>query len=282
MTRYGEVIGQPVAQSKSPAIHSHWLARAGIDAEYRYQTVIEPLLKPYLDERRDDPNWCGCNITMPLKMSAPAYCDRLDPGAEKLDAVNLVVREGADLVGYNTDGEGFLEPLRDRLSERHLFRMARVMGTGGAARAICSALADKGFVLVVAGRDPGRANRMIEALGLPGDHHTAAIAQFAGPTDFPFDEREGCCDLVVNATPLGMRGHDPLPFDISHAPPGSIFYDIVTDPIDTPFLEAARAAGFETIDGRAMLLGQAAVSFEKMFGQAPDRRADQALLESLV
>ena len=282
MTRYAEVIGQPVAQSKSPAIHGHWLALAGIDAQYRYQTVIEPLLEGYFAERRADPDWCGCNITMPLKLSAAVYCDRLDPVAEKLDAVNLVVPEDGALVGYNTDGGGFLEPLRDRLSTSHLFRMARLMGTGGAARAIASALADEGFVLVVAGRDPGRAARMIEALDLPGDHHTAAITQFAQPTDFPFDERDGCCDLVINATPLGMRGHDPLPFDTSHAPPGSVFYDIVTDPVDTPFLQAARAAGFQTIDGRAMLLGQAAVSFEKMFGQKPDRSADRELLASLV
>lgn len=281
MTKYAEIIGQPVSQSKSPAIHGHWLARAGIDAVYRHQVVIEPLLGPYFEDKREDPDWCGCNITMPLKLSAAAYCDRLDPIAERLDAVNLVVPERGELVGYNTDGGGFLEPLRGRLSETHYFRMARLLGTGGAARAIAAALADEGFTLVVAGRVPGRAKRLIDALDLSGEHHTAAIGQFADPTDFAFDERDGCCDLVINATPLGMRGHEPLEFDISHAPPGSIFYDIVTDPVDTPFLQAAREAGFETIDGRAMLLGQAAVSFERLFGIAPDRSADDALLESL-
>ncbi len=89
---------------------------------------------------------------------------------------------------------------------------------------------------------------------------------FAAATDFDFDDREGCCDLVVNASPLGMRGQPALPFDWSHAPPGSVAYDIVTDPVETPFLKDAAAAGFETIDGLSMLIGQAAAAFEKFFG----------------
>ncbi len=278
---YAEVIGDPIVQSRSPAIHGHWLARAATDGDYRARHVASDELGPYFELRRADPDWRGCNVTMPHKLAVAAHCDRLDPLAEAVGAVNLVVREGAALVGYNADAPGFLEPLKERLAERHYFRMARLLGTGGAARAIALALAHAGFVLVVAGRDPGKALRMIEALDLPGDHHTAAIGQFAEGTDFPFDEREGCCDLVVNATPLGMRGFQPLAFDPSHAPPGSVFYDIVTDPVETPFLQAARRAGFEGIDGRAMLLGQAAISFEKLFGQAPDRSADEALLQLL-
>ncbi len=279
---YAEVIGDPIAQSKSPAIHRHWFKSVSFDGEYRVQQVREGGLAAYFAQRRKDPAWRGCNVTMPHKLAVAAYCDRLDPLAEAVGAVNLVVREGEELVGYNTDAQGFLEPLQGRLGERHYFRMARLLGTGGAARAIALALAREGFVLVVAGRDPGKAVRMIEALDLPGEHHAAALGQFAEPMDFPFDERERCCDLVVNATPLGMNGFQSLAFDPSHAPPGSVFYDIVTDPVDTPFLQAARRAGHDTIDGRAMLLGQAAISFGKLFGEAPDRSADAALLEQLI
>lgn len=279
---YAEVIGDPIAQSKSPAIHGHWLARAGIAAEYRAHLVEPGALGAYFDLRRPDPDWRGCNVTMPHKLAVAAHCDRLDPLAETVGAANLVVREGDQLVGYNVDGPGFLDPLRDRLERPHHFRMARLLGTGGAARAIALSLAREGFVLVVAGRDPGKAMRMIEALDLPGQHHTAALAQFAGMTDFPFDERENCFDLVVNATPLGMNGFPPLAFDPSHAPPGSVFCDIVTDPVSTQFLEAARRTGFETIDGREMLLGQAALSYEKLFGEAPDRAADDELRELLA
>jgi shikimate dehydrogenase len=278
---YAEVIGDPIAQSKSPAIHRHWLERASIEGDYRAHQVANDELGAYFGLRRADENWRGCNVTMPHKLTVAAHCDRLDPLAEAVGAVNLVVRESNQLVGYNVDGPGFLEPLRDRLVQPHLFRMARLLGTGGAARAIALALAHEGFVLVVAGRDPGKSLRMIDALGLPGDHHVAALGQFAKMTDFPFDERDGCCDLVINATPLGMEGFPELAFDPSHAPPGSVFYDIVTHPTDTPFLQSGRRAGFETIDGRAMLLGQAALSFEKLFGEAPDRRADDTLFELL-
>lgn len=279
--KYAEVIGDPIAQSKSPAIHRHWLDRSAVEGDYRTHHVANDELGAYFGLRRADGDWRGCNVTMPHKLTVAAYCDRLDPLAESVGAVNLIVREGNQLVGYNVDGPGFLEPLSDRLSRPHLFRMARLLGTGGAARAIALALAQEGFVLVVAGRDPGKSLRMIDALGLPGDHHVAALGQFAKETDFPFDERDGCCDLVVNATPLGMEGFPELAFDPSHAPPGSVFYDIVTHPIDTPFLQSARRAGFETIDGRAMLLGQAALSFEKLFGEAPDRSTDDILLELL-
>ena len=83
--------------------------------------------------------------------------------------------------------------------------------------------------------------------------------------------------MIVNASPLGMRGQPPLPFDWSHAPPGSIAYDIVTDPVETEFLRNARTAGFATIDGLAMLIGQAAVAFDLFFGQPAPREYDSDL-----
>src|SRR5690606_365600 len=91
-----------------------------------------------------------------------------------------------------------------------------------------------------------------------------------------FDDRAGCFDLVVNASPLGMRGQPPLALDLSHIPPGSIVYDIVTDPLDTPLLRAARKAGLRTIDGLSMLIGQAAAAFERFFGTPPPREPGDA------
>ena len=144
-----------------------------------------------------------------------------------------------------------------------------------------TALAGEGFTLVVAGRDPAKARALLDELAPICEHHTAPLAHFADPTDFPFDDREGCLDLVVNASSLGMTGQPPLPFDWSHAPPGAIAYDIVTAPLDTPFLQGARAKGHRTIDGLFMLIGQAAVAFEKFFGQAPPRQHDAELRELL-
>ena len=282
MTAYAEVIGDPIRQSKSPVIHGFWIERLGLDADYRAAHVTGDGLAAYLKERKADPEWRGCNVTMPHKQAIMPLLDRLEPLARRVGAVNTVVRAAdGKLVGRNTDVAGFLEPLAEGLGHRHYFRMARILGTGGAARAIVAGLAKEGFTLVLAGRNPDKARALLDEIDPAGDHHVAPLDHFAGPSDFAFDDREGCCDLVINASPLGMRGQPPLAFDWSHAPPGSIAYDIVTDPVDTPFLSGARAAGFATIDGLAMLIGQAAAAFTHFFGVAPPRGDDAALRERL-
>lgn len=280
---YAEVIGDPIVQSKSPAIHGYWLQELGIEADYRAAHVRSEGLADYLAGRRADADWRGCNVTMPHKQAVMPYLDRLDPLAERIGAVNTIVREGGGtLTGHNTDAPGFLEPLRGLLARQHLFRMARVLGTGGAARAIIAALAAENVVIVLAGRDPAKARALLDELDPGGEHHAVDLAHFADPTDFAFDDRAGCFDLIVNASPLGMAGQPPLAFDLSHVPPGSVVYDIVTHPADTPLLRAARAAGFPTIDGLTMLIGQAAVAFETFFGRAPPRADGDRALRALL
>lgn len=280
---YAEVIGDPISQSKSPPIHTFWLSELGMAADYRACHVRPDELVGYLAVRRNDPEWRGCNVTMPHKQRVMPLLDHIDPLAARIGAVNTVVRgpDGA-LRGYNTDAAGFLEPLAADLAQTHYFRMARVLGTGGAARAIVSALARQGFTLVLAGRDPDKARALLDELAPAGEHHAVGLPHFAAPTDFQFDDREGCLDLVINATSLGMHGQPPLAFDWSHAPPGSIAYDIVTAPAITPFLQGAAARGFRTIGGLAMLIGQASAAFEKFFGAPPPRAADDRLMEVLT
>lgn len=282
MTAYAEVIGDPIAQSKSPVIHGFWIEKLGLDAAYRAHHVTAEDLADYLAERRGDPAWRGCNVTMPHKQAVIPLLGGLDGLAKQVGAVNTVHRGGdGALAGRNTDVAGFLEPLKQRLGRQHYFRMARVLGTGGAARAIVAGLDEAGFTFVLAGRDPEKAQALLNELS-QGEHHVAPLSHFAEPTDFLFDDREGCCDLVINASPLGMRGQPPLAFDWSHAPPGSIAYDIVTDPVETDFLRSAREAGFETIDGLAMLIGQAAEAFVHFFGVRPPREFDAELRERLI
>lgn len=280
---YAEVIGDPIVQSKSPAIHSFWLGKLGIQGEYRACHVTPGELEAYFAKRRTDSDWRGCNITMPHKQAAMAWLDAIDPQVKRIGAVNTVVR-GADgrLTGYNTDAPGFLEPLRHLLGRQHLFRMARILGAGGAARAIVAALADEGFTLVLAARDPAKARALLDELAPKGEHHAVDLAHFAPETDFAFDDRQGLLDLIVNASPLGMAGQPPLAFDFSHAPPGSVVYDIVTHPLDTPLLVEARERGFSTVDGLAMLIGQAAAAFEKFFGTPAPREHDAQLREILT
>lgn len=279
---YAEVIGDPIVQSKSPAIHKFWLTKLGIAADYRACHVKPDELEGYFAQRRADPDWRGCNITMPHKQAAMAYLDAIDPQAQRIGAVNTVVRDAdGRLTGYNTDAPGFLEPLRPLLDRQHLFRMARILGAGGAARAIVTALADEGFTLVLAARDPAKARALLDELAPKGEHHAVDLAHFAPETDFEFDDRQGLLDLIVNASPLGMAGQPPLAFDFSHAPPGSVVYDIVTHPLDTSLLVEARERGFHTVDGLAMLIGQAAVAFAKFFG-APAPREHDAQLRGIL
>ncbi len=285
MSAYAEIIGDPVEQSKSPLIHGFWLDRLRIDAGYRRARVAnEPgALHDYLSHRRDDASWRGCNVTMPHKRAIIAELNSLDPLARAIGAVNTVVRQDdGSLRGYNTDVGGFLEPLRANLGQQHLFRMARIIGTGGAARGIVAGLVEHGFTIVLAGRDPAKASAILADIDPDGEHHTPPLSHFADPTDFAFDDRQGCYDLVINASPLGMVGAPNLNFDMSHAPPGSVFYDIVTSPVETPLLRNAAAHGFRTIDGLSMLIGQAAEAFELLFGQSAPREHDAALRAALA
>lgn len=278
---YAEVIGDPIAHSRSPTIHNHWLQRAGIPAEYRASHIRSEDLQSFFEERRRDPLWRGCNVTIPHKQAVMPLLDRIDPAAARIGAVNTVRSEKGALVGYNTDYAGFLEPLQPLLRRTHLFRMARIFGAGGAARAVALALHDQGFTNVIIARNLDQARALRESFE-PDDRLIAPLASFATPTDFPFDDREGLLDLVVNTTSLGMKGQPPLLLDFSHVPPGAVVYDIVYSPLETPLLAEARARGLRTIDGLHMLVGQAAAAFALFFDRAAPRDDDAALREKLL
>ncbi|NBC37977.1 shikimate dehydrogenase [Novosphingobium sp. FSY-8] len=269
---YAEVIGDPIAQSKSPAIHGYWLRGLGIAGDYGRAHVRGADLQAYIATRRADANWRGCNVTMPHKLAVMPYLDHIDPLAAKVGAVNTVVR-GANgrLTGYNTDVPGFMEPLLPMLASPTPPRRALVLGAGGAARAVVLGLIQAGLKVTLAARDVAKAQAMLDDLA-PGDPLLAAdMARFARPGG-------GAFDLVVNASPLGMVGNPPLAFDISHVAPGGVVYDIVTAPLETPLLQAARASGRVAIDGLSMLIGQADVAFVHFFGAQPPRGgADDAL-----
>ena len=266
MTRpYAEVIGDPIAQSKSPLMHGLWLEKTGIDADYRRTHVRPDELAAYIASRRTDPDWRGCNVTIPHKQAVMGLLDRIDPLADAIGAVNTVVNRDGQLIGHNTDAPGFLEPLRAQLAERHLLRTARILGTGGAARAIAHALWDEGFTLIVAGRSLAKAQEIVAPFD-PGHTHVCTLDTFAQPLDFDWGEPGDRLDVVVNATSLGMTGQPPLDIDFSNLPPGAVVYDAVYAPLVTPLLAEARRRGHPTIDGLSMLIGQGRLAFELFFG----------------
>lgn len=278
-TPFAEVIGDPIVQSKSPAIHGFWLRQLAIAADYRACHVRPDQLASYFAERRGDETWRGCNITMPHKQAAMALLDAVDEEAARIGAVNTVVR-GADgrLTGYNTDAPGFMEPVLPMLGDED-YRFAYVIGTGGAARAIIDALFHHEFLIWSISRNPAKAKaEFFDYLGRDEDFLLNLAELPAGPLR-PSDPE--VFSLVINATPLGMTGQPPLELPWGGFLGNAVAYDIVTAPLDTTFLQDARNQGLATIDGLAMLIGQAAVAFEKFFGQPAPRGAD-AELRSLL
>ncbi|WP_116092433.1 shikimate dehydrogenase [Sphingomonas crusticola] len=273
MNAFAEVIGDPIAQSKSPIMHGFWLEQAGIDGSYGRSHLTTDALPDFFAARRSDPHWRGCNVTLPHKQAVMPLLDRIDPTAQAIGAVNTIVSRDGVLIGHNTDAPGFLEPLRPQLAERHLLRTARILGTGGAARAIAHALWEEGFTLIIAGRDLAKAQALADAFG-PQDVHVCTLDTFARPLDFDWGEAGDRLDLVVNATSLGMTGKPPLPIDFSNLPPGAIVYDAIYAPLVTPLLAEAQARGHPTIDGLSMLIGQGRIAFEHFFGAVPPSDPD--------
>ena len=263
MTPYAEVIGDPVSHSKSPVIHGFWLTKLGIDGEYRTCHVLPDQLGAYFEQRRDDPIWRGCNITVPHKIAAMDHV--ADPGdvRSSIGAMNTVFRQSdGSLTGTNTDAAGFFAPIADFALDD---MPVAVVGTGGAAHAILFALsrANVGSVALLA-RNPLKGAAILARFGLKGSVQT-------------LDKPLPPVALVVNATQLGMVGQLPLMLDLSPLPDDAVVYDIVYTPLITPLLAAARARGLATVDGLEMLIGQAALAFELLFGAAPPREHDNEL-----
>jgi shikimate dehydrogenase len=260
---YAEVIGDPIAHSKSPLIHSFWLKQLGVEADYRTAHVTSEGLADYIASRRDDPLWRGCNVTIPHKLAVMEHV--ADPGDVRasIGAMNTIARDDTGaLFGTNTDAGGFYAPLGQ---SDFTGADVAIIGAGGAARAVLFALSrmDVGSVTIHA-RNALKAMGLLAGFGLKG--------QVRGLAD-PLGE----VDLLVNTSPLGMKGFDPLNVDLSTLPEGALVYDIVYAPLETALLKQARARGLDTVDGLEMLIGQAALAFEIFFDVAPPRDRDDDL-----
>jgi shikimate dehydrogenase len=264
---YAEVIGDPIAHSKSPIIHKFWLEKLGLDGDYRSLQIGSGGVGNYLQERRGDRDWAGCNVTSPHKVAILDSLDGLFPEATAVGAVNLVMKHDGRLFGANTDLRGFAEPFRSQYAARG---SAALIGAGGAARAAFLALAGLNFDIVhVANRTVSRGDSMLRALGQKD------------LTAKSLDAPVPAVDLLVNASTLGSPGND-FHIDLSSLPAGAIVYDIVYAPLETPLLASARARGLRTIDGLTMLIGQAAASFVHFFRSEPPREHDGELRELLT
>lgn len=259
---YAEVIGDPVSHSRSPAIHRFWLDRLGIEGDYRGTRVTAAGVGDYLNRRQEDPLWRGCNVTMPLKETVMSLLSSIDEGARRVGAVNTVSHERR---GFNTD----VIAVRSLLGRHSPDGPVRVIGTGGAARAALEGCRLAGFspeTITVHGRSGEKAQRLAELfLGSRDQAGPISPQALSGAT------------IIVNASPLGMRGFPPLDIE-----PEGLVFDMVYDPLETDLLGAARRRGLPTIDGLDMLIEQAGAAFALFFGKHPPRDSDVELRGALA
>ena len=275
---FAEVIGDPIAQSKSPIIHRHWLKQLGIDADYRKTRVPPDQLATFVSGRQADPNWSGCNVTTPHKISVIPLLNEVARSAALVGAVNCVERKVASLsgklVGHNTDIDGVAAALDSTDLQS---RKAVVIGAGGGARAVIAYLSCRGIGrIAVVARDPRRAEAVLPL----APNVDTRIADF-DHADTAFSGAAA----IINASSLGMAGAEPMPQPLvaavlRHAA-GATIFDLVTTPAETRFLAAGRSAGGLPVDGLTMLVGQAARAFELFFG-APAPAPDEELRDLLI
>jgi len=250
------LLGHPLEHSISPAIHETALAALDLPAVYLAFDIPPGSLDGFL-LAMDRLRIRGFNVTHPLKESVAQRVDELDADAERLGAVNTVVVEAGWTSGHNTDVYGFRVSLRG-LGLRVGGRSALVVGAGGAAKAVVHVLLREGASVQVTNRTIARADALADSFDEPVD--VVPINDL---------ERRGPWDLLVNATPIGMKGfvsRPPVPESI--VAKAAFIYDLVYNPTATPLLQVARRLNRPGTSGLDMLLHQAAKAFELWTGQS--------------
>ena len=260
------VAGSPVRHSLSPLIHNAWLASTGVDGVYVAFPLPETGLKAAVDGFRGGVIR-GLNITLPFKEEALALADSVSGRARQAGAANLLLfKEDGSVSADNTDGAGLMAAFAEQAPKFDVAaRPVVVLGAGGAARGAVAALLSAGVPQV---RLINRTREKAETIG-------AALGDKVAVLEWG-ELREALIGAgsVINATSLGLDSRDPLAISLEGLQAGSVVMDMVYKPLRTALLARAVAEGFVTVDGLAMLIGQAAPSFEAFFGRPPPAEVD--------
>lgn len=265
MTRNAFVIGHPIAHSRSPLIHNHWIKTHDLDGAYSAIDVSTEQLPDFLNRVRTG-EFVGGNITIPHKEAVFALCDTIDSDAKTIGAVNTLVMRETGLHGFNTDLSGFLGNLDQNApgwdkSEATAPGAAIVLGAGGAARAVLMGLAKRGFSpIYILNRTVEKAQALAKTL--PGPFQAYPLSRF--------DDLAAKAHLLVNTTSIGMHSTRFEGLNLNKLPASALVTDIVYTPLQTPLLADAKARGLETVDGLGMLLHQAVPGFEAWFECRPE------------
>ncbi len=256
------VIGHPIAHSKSPQLHQHWLKMHGLQGYYIPMDVMSDDLENVL-KTLPKMGFVGVNITVPHKEHVMQIADLITDRATLIGAANtLIFRKDGKIHADNTDGFGFIENLRQGAPDWDpKAGPAAVLGAGGAARAVVAALLDVGVPeILISNRTKVRAEKLQDDFG-----KRLTVVDWVQAGNMLED-----ASLVVNTTSLGMMGKPDLRVPLDGLQKSAVVTDLVYAPLKTHLLLEAEAAGCTTVDGLGMLLHQAVPAFERWFGQRPE------------
>ena len=277
------VFGDPVAHSKSPAFHNAALRAAGIDAQY-VKIHVTPEEFPAALGALPAAGFIGTNVTIPHKAAALAAVDQADDYARASGAVNTVVVEGERLLGFNTDGPGFVRAIRESfLADVRDLRVMILGAGGGAGRAIAVQCAiERCERLVLVNRTVEKARELAKELA-PRMHSDRLLGPAERLVAIPHETAALAAemahiDLVVNATSIGMKRSDPPLLPQSLLTPSLMVYDAIYSSGKTRLVEDAEQAGARAANGLSMLLHQGALSFEIWFNRPAPLDAMRAAL----
>lgn len=260
------VIGSPVGHSASPAMYNYSFERLGLDYAYVAFDIKTEEVKDAIAAMKTF-KMRGCNVTMPCKTEVVKYMDELSPAARIIGAVNTIVNDDGRLIGHITDGEGFVNNLKDHGIDVEGKKIT-IAGSGGAATAIQVQCAlDGAREIVIFNRTVAKAEATAEKIR---KEVSSCVVSVYDITDIArMTEEIGSSDIFVNATSVGMapKEDDSVVKDLSAFHPGLVVTDIVYNPLETKLLKDAKAAGCTCVGGKGMLLWQGVSAFKLYTGE---------------
>lgn len=272
---YG-VIGSPISHSMSPMMHNDIFEHYKLNARYHAFHVEQGQVKAAIEGIRAL-GVSGINVTIPHKLEVIDYLDEIEEVTKNIGAVNTIVNENGKLVGYNTDGNGFIRSLYRVISNEEL-RSSNVLiiGAGGAARGIFISLAAMGVKRIdIVNRTVDRAKAIIDDCKFEVDSHALAFAH--AESDL------GKYKVIINTTSVGMHPKvDDVPLRLENLAPKTIVSDIIYNPFETKLLREAGKRGAITQNGIGMFVYQGALAFEKWTGIFPDTDRMERLVTKLL
>lgn len=268
---YG-VFGDPVRHSRSPVMLGRAFAETGMNAAYvAFHVKPEGLGDAIRGVRALGIR--GVNVTIPHKVEVMAFLDEIDETARNIGAVNTVVNRDGRLIGYNTDGIGYVRSLKEESGARLSGARILMLGTGGAARGVGYALAREAPAqLLLAGRTAAKADDLARELGAVTDSQSIGWERI--------DHIIGDVDIIINTTPIGMHPNvDASPIEVAGVRRGAVVSDLIYNPLKTKLLYAAEAAGAVAHGGLGMFVYQGAYAYEYWTGMpAPVAAMREAVL----